>query len=263
VLQPLLANLACRRGDAALNVDSAKALTEYRQATNLDPDNCVYWTRLADAAQCEAQRTKSLDETKQARAALERATALVPADAYLHLNLGRLLGQMALTDRSLVANSTESLRRGLALDPNNACLLMESARTALALGDYDSARQWAERGAELYPTRANFHAQLGAAALAQGRLSEAADELEQSLNADWRCDVEGLSRAMATLAATLLRQHDFLRAQEFAGKASYWFPQWPTPHTIRGQALQALGRRDEAVKEFRTASELSGVPRMN
>jgi tetratricopeptide (TPR) repeat protein len=263
VLQPLMANLACRRGDAELAADSPRAIAEYRQATNLDPDCALYWTRLADAAQREARRTGSLDDTKQARAALERAAALVPADAYLHVNLGRLLAEMSLTDRSLAGTCSESLRRALDLDPNNSCLLSESARSALAVGDYDSARQWAERGAELYPTRAVFHAQLGAAALAQGNLPEAAGELEQSLKADWRCDAEGLSRALATLAATLLRQHDFVRAQEFAGKASVWFPQWPTPHMLRGQALQALGRRDEATKEFRTASELSGVPRVN
>jgi O-antigen ligase/tetratricopeptide (TPR) repeat protein len=260
VLQPLWANVACHRGDVALADDSARALKEYRRATELDANCALYWVRLADAAQREARRTGSGELTQEARAALERAAELVPGDAYHHLNVGRLLGELAVADRSLKEPALAAIRRGMALDPNNSCLLQEAARTALTLGDYESARQYAEHGIALYPAWGCFHAHLGAAAFGQGRLEEAAVDLERAVAGEWHNDAEGLSRALATLAATELRLHDYVKAQEFAGRASVWLPQWPTPHLIRSQALQALGQRDEAAQEFRAAQTLLGRP---
>ena len=124
--------------------------------------------------------------------------------------------------------------------------------------DPELARQYAERGVELYPTWGHFHAHLGAVAFGHGHLEDAAAELERAVAGEWHNDAEGLSRALATLAATELRLHDYVKAQEFAGRASVWLPQWIAPHLIRGQALQALGLSDEALREFRTTSELSG-----
>jgi tetratricopeptide (TPR) repeat protein len=259
VLQPLWANVTCRRGDVALPADSAKALQEYRRATELDPNCALYWVRLADAAQREARRTGAGEQSQEARGALERATELVPADTYNHINLGRLVGELAISDRSLKEPALASIRRGMALDPNNSCLLLEAVRVALTLGDYELAGQYAERGVDLYPTWGHFHAHLGAVAFGQGRLEDAAAELERAVAGEWHGDAEGLSRALATLAATELRLHDYVKAQEYAGRASVWLPQWAAPHLIRGQALQALGWGDEAAREFRTISELTGT----
>src|SRR5207249_606098 len=75
VIRPFQANLACRRGDTLAD---ARSLVEYRRATELDPGNDFYQVRLAGAAMA----TGSPEDRQEAQAALERAAALVPADAY-------------------------------------------------------------------------------------------------------------------------------------------------------------------------------------
>jgi tetratricopeptide (TPR) repeat protein len=255
VWRPFQADLACRRGEIQIVDAPAQALTCYRQATELDPDCDFYWVRLADAA----LRTNSFDDRREAYAALEKAAALVPADAYHHSNLARLYGDDARTDRSQAKRAGAEWRQTLELDPNNPSFLIDATRTAVLFGDHDSARTYANRGIQLYPSWAIFHSLLGATEMADNHLPDAARELDVSLTGDWRNDNDALSRALASLAAVELRRQNYTKAQEMAGKASVWLPSWSTPHVLRGQALEGLGLRDEAAREFRAASWLANM----
>src|SRR5262249_54960467 len=124
--------------------------------------------------------------------------------------------------------------------------------------EFSAAEEYARRGTELYPTWAVFHAQIGAAALGRKDYAAAVQGLDQAMNADWHNDREALSRSLAMLASAEYQLHDFAKAQEFAGKASIWLPQWPAPHMLRAQALTMLGLRNEAMREMMTARALQG-----
>jgi tetratricopeptide (TPR) repeat protein len=260
VIQPLEANYTCHCGDLVFASDPGQALYFYQRAAKLDPDCDLYCLRVAEASQQIGQRLGSVEQMQQARSALEQAVALVPADSYHHASLGRLLGELARTDRSLKEPALAEWHTAEALDPNNPFILVEAARTALVVGEYELASQYASRGLELFPAWAVFSAQLAGAALAQDRLPEAAERLDQAFAADWRNDAEALSRALMMFAVVKIRQKDFVTAQEYAGKASVWLPQWTMPHFLRVQALQALGKREEATQEFLLAQKLVGKP---
>ena len=260
VIEPMMANLSCRRGDLVLADAPGQAASCYQHATEFDPGCDAYYVRLADAAHREAVRTGATNEVQRTRTALERAVALVPADAYHHANLARFLGELCRTDPSVRETALAEWRQATALDPNNPYILAEAGRTALVVGEFTLAKEYAEHGTELYPTWAIFHAQLGAAALGQGDWPDAVQGLEQAVNADWHNDTEALSRSLAMLATAQFRLNNFAKAQELAGKASVWLPQWPTPHLMRAQALNALGQRNEAIREMMTARALQGQP---
>jgi tetratricopeptide (TPR) repeat protein len=197
---------------------------------------------------------------RRTRSALERAVKLVPADAYHHANLARFLGELSRTDSTVRDTALAEWRQALTLDPCNPYILAEAGRTALVVSDFTAAEQYAKRGTELYPTWAVFHAQIGAAALGREDYAAAVQGLELAMNADWHSDREALSRSLAMLASAEYRLHDFGKAQEFAGKASVWLPQWPAPHLLRAQALTMLGLRSEAMREMMIARALQGQP---
>ncbi len=260
VIEPLLANLSCRRGDLELAESPSKAAASYQEATHLDPGCDLYYLRLADAARQEALQTGSADGVRRARMALERATALVPVDAYHHANLGRFLGELARTDPTVHDAAQAEWRQAVALEPNNPDILAEASRTALVVGDFALVQEYAARGAQLCPSWAIFPAQIGAAALGKGDLSAAVHGLEQALPLDWRDNKEAHGRALAMLASADLRRGEAVRAQEYAKEASVWLPQWSTPHMMRAQALRALDQRDESLREVMIARQLQGLP---
>jgi O-antigen ligase len=260
VIEPLLANLSCRRGDLELAESPSKAASSYQEATRLDPGCDLYYLRLADATRQEALRTGSTDDMRRARTALEQAAALVPLDAYHHANLGRFLGELARTDPSVHEAALAEWRQAAVLEPNNPTILADASRTALVVADFAAAQDYAAHGAELYPSWAIFPAQVGAAALGRGDLSAAVHGLEQALPLDWRDNPEAHGRALAMLASADLRRGEVVRAQEYAKEASVWLPQWPTPHMMRAQALKALDQRDESLREVMIARKLQGLP---
>jgi O-antigen ligase/tetratricopeptide (TPR) repeat protein len=259
VIEPLLANMACRNGDLATG-DAAVAC--YLRATKLDPGCDFYWGRLAEAARREALQTGSEEDAALVRPALERTTKLVAVDAYHHANLGRFLGQMLAFEPSLGQVAVAEWQRAVALDPNNPYILEEAARTALVIKDYSVAQNYAGRGAELYPKWGVFYAWFGAAALGQGDLHTAQQGLKEALKTekDWHNDGEGYGQALLLLAQADMRLQEYGQAEAVAAEASKWLPKWPRPHQLRGSALFALGRQSEAARELMTANTLKGTP---
>jgi tetratricopeptide (TPR) repeat protein len=261
VVRPYRAGLACHAGDLLVQDDPRAALASYERAVALDPGSAHCWTRLSGAAQLAARRAPTAAEQqgdlRRARAALDRAVALVPADPFHHANRGRLLGELACRGLTPPAEALAEWEAALAGDPCNALFLAEAARTALALGDYARARRYATRGLALYPRFPLLRAQLGACAFAEGRLAEAAAVLGAASDADWGADGEGLARALATRAAVHLGLRQFDRARQDALAALVHQPLWPPGHFLLAQALQGLGQRQAACAAYRCVLTLS------
>jgi tetratricopeptide (TPR) repeat protein len=238
-----------------LNQDTGEAVARYEQAVALDPDNELYWTRLASAAQLAAQRSSDADEREhflaRAKQAFEHALELVPANAYNHNNLGRLLGEFGGRDIASPDRAYHEFELALGMDPRNAYFLSDAAQTAITHGDLPKAADYAGRAEDLYPDFALARAQLGYIALMQGRGAEAVRLLRRALACDWHGDEHAQLTAVAALAAGLLMTGQYLEAWGLAQQVSERLPDWVQPRLTVAQTLEHLGRRAQAIEAYK------------
>ena len=255
VVVPFQASKACADGDHLLAHDPASALACYERAVSLDPDDDRTWIKLSAAAQFRARNAGSVAEweqyDEQALHAADRAVALVPIDSFHRASRARWLGERAFLGKGSPRAALDEWTTALSRDPDNAFLLAEAGRTALALGERESGLRWLRHGLALYPKFSPFQARLGTLALADGRLDEARVRLETALALDWQHDPEDRTRARAALAATYLALRQYEAALAVATIAEIEAPSWPTPPLLLAQALEQLGRRDEAADAYR------------
>ncbi len=221
VVRPTLASLACREGDRLLGRAPAQAAGSFARAGALDASRPLYFTKLGTALHLATRSATSPEERKQllshARAAFQRALALVPEDARLHAGLGGILAELALQGEATAAQVLAAHDAALERDPNNANLYVQAAQSALVLGDLSSAQRYATRAAGLYPRFGPPRAQWGYVTLTTGYPEAAVQLLRESLEGEWHGDESGRLVASTNLAAALL----------------------------------ALGRREEALAQYR------------
>jgi O-antigen ligase len=228
VVVPLRADVLARSATVLVHTDPPRAVALGREAVRLDPSRDVPWLRLAAALQAAGAATSDPAARRalleDARRAAERAVALVPVSAYDQAHLGTLLADLEREKPALAGrDEVEAVcRKAVDLDPVNADILVAAAGGALAAGDLDRARAWAERCAQHYPGFATPLAVLGAVSLAEGRrlaeggatgegrrsFEEAVRLLKAALAGDWHGDdraraaaEENLAQALAALAA--------------------------------------------------------------
>ncbi|HSD28194.1 MAG TPA: O-antigen ligase family protein [Vicinamibacteria bacterium] len=228
VVVPLRADVLARGATVLVHTDPARSVGLAREAVRLDPSRDLPWLRLAAALQAAGVSTSDPAARRtlleDARRAAERAVALVPVSAYDQAHLGTLLADLERESPALSAREEVEAVFGKAadLDPVNADILGAAAGAALAAGDLDRARAWAERCAQHYPGFATPQAVLGAVSLAEGRrlakggafaegrrrVEEAVRLLKAALAGDWHGDdraraaaEENLAKALAALAA--------------------------------------------------------------
>jgi tetratricopeptide (TPR) repeat protein len=194
-----------------------------------------------------AARRRALE---RARTAYERSIALVPANAYNHANLGRVLGDLAREPGGAAAPAYAAFDRALAIDPNNAYFYADAANAALSLNDPDQARGYAERGAALYPRFGFTRAQLGYVALAQKRPADAIEPLREAVAAQWHGADRAQALAASNLAAAYLQLGKPAEAHAAARAALERTPTIEARFNL-AKALEALGRRPEAIAEYR------------
>src|SRR5262249_6509363 len=216
----------------------------------------LYWLKLGEAAEVAADGTADAARRegllRRARQALERAVALVPADAYGHHNVGRLLGRLARQGLASPAEAFTALDTALRRDPANAVFIADAADTALSLGDLARMRAYAERGHALYPAYAPFLGHLGYLALREKRYADAIVHLRAALA--WGADrPSGWKAAVGTcLAQSLLVLDHYAEALEAATEALR-HTEVAAARYGRGKALELLGRSAEAAGEYRRA----------
>lgn len=254
VLLPLAASRAAHAGGQRILDQPAVAVEQLRHAVALEPFIELYWVRLGSASHAAARATRDAAERRRrledARAAYERALRLVRANSYNYANLGRVLADLARDGLAAPGEAFARFDRALELDPNNAYFYPDAANGSLVVGDFERARDYASRGAALYPRFALPRAQLGHIELAQKRLPEAAALLQEAVDGEWH-DAPGRAGAAANLAAAWLQLDRPGRAEQAARLAVSLSPGAPEARFNLAKSLERLGRRDEAIEEYR------------
>jgi len=199
------------------NLDEVVPLFE--AAAAIDPGYVPIYVRLGDAQ----ARHGSNDE---ARVSLERAAELAPDVAVVH----RLLGQVTMTLGDLEAAETH-LRRAIELEPRDL-----AAHTALA---------------QLYMRKGETERAEEAAARSEGL--ERVNVLDDSVYGQWVFDRSMSSSRAMDRAKIRMRDADYAAAARdlevvlASGRGS------ADTHAMLGTAYAALGRTDEAIRQFEQA----------
>ncbi len=180
-----------------------------RRAAALAPWDARYATELGRSlltrAFTGADPSRRARDLADARAAFERAARMAPADGELHALLARTLAAQFAAERGALpaARVHEGFSRAIALEPRNANVLELAAQGYLEMGLTSDARDVAFRCARLFPDYALPMADLGVAALLEGRARAAADTLTLALRRNWHGEEAAAMAAKSNYVAAL------------------------------------------------------------
>jgi O-antigen ligase/tetratricopeptide (TPR) repeat protein len=255
VLRPLAAAWAAQQGVRLTPSHPEAAVVHLERAVTLDPVTELYWVKLGAAAHAQARgattaeaRLRALDRS---RAAYARALQLVPANAYNHANVGRVLADLAREGRATPAEAFARFDRALSLDRSNAYFYVDAATAAVMLGDLERARDYAGRGVALYPRFGILRAQLAYVALAERRPADAVAPLHEALAGDWHGADEAYALAASNLAAAHLQLRRPVEAHAAARLALERAPTLADARFNLARALEGMGQPAAAVAEYR------------
>lgn len=159
-----------------------KAIPEFQQAIDLDPNYALAYAGRADAYTAQATSTSGSDEElfENARVSINKALALDP-------NLSdsqQSLAQLKYYYYWDWDGAEQAFKRALELDPNSVNAHQFYARLLATMGRYQEALLEVEKARELDPRSADLAVPLFAILEKQGRYDEALKALETSLQMD-------------------------------------------------------------------------------
>jgi len=160
----------------------AKAIAEFQQAINLDPDYAAPYTGLADAYIWQANFTSSADSELYAKAktATDKALELDPNLAEAHSSLGRIKYNHDWD----WTGAENSFRQAIKLNPNSVNAHQFYARLLATLGRYDEGLAEINKARELDPRSADLGVPLFAILEKRGEFDEALKVLQATLEMD-------------------------------------------------------------------------------
>jgi tetratricopeptide (TPR) repeat protein len=166
--------------DRTTREDTAKAITYFRQALEVDPGYALCWAELGRAYSIEAGRAwvpvgEGFDRS---RAAAKRALELEPDLAEGHAQLGRI---MAAYDRDLKGADGE-YNRALELAPGSSAVLDGASILAYKLGRFDRAVELSRRVLAQDPLSAAFWHNLGLTCFAAHDLPQSGAAYRRALD---------------------------------------------------------------------------------
>jgi tetratricopeptide (TPR) repeat protein len=247
--------VACCIGDQLLQAYPEEALAYFEKASDLNPGRDIYWLKLGHSAELCAGRTPTVAERRRllekARAAFDQAKSLVPVDPYNRRNLGQVLTILAREGLTEPGPVFDEFDYAIALDSNNVYFYLDAGNAALMLGDRVRAGRYSSRGSELFPRFGPIRAQMGYYQLAEKHWPDAVGPLHESLVLDWYGDEEGYQSAAATLTATLVKLQRFQEAVQVGRNVLERASERGNLRFLVGQALEGLGRKEEAITEYR------------
>jgi len=156
-------------GELARKGDYAAALTEWRKAVELDPEDGKARYHLAFALDKQGE----LDE---AIAQYQKAVEFDPNNAAAYSNLA-----VALTRAGKLADGIEAYGKSLAIDPKNALAEGNLAAALIQAGRTDEAVDHVNKALQLDPELADAHNMLGIILARAGRLDDAVAHLEKAV----------------------------------------------------------------------------------
>lgn len=229
----LLGVIARQQGDAA------RAVTLIEQALALKPDQANAHCNLGAALH-------DLGRGEEALASYDAALRLNPRYAMAWANRGNALRRLGRPREAI-----DSYERALALQPRYPEAACNRAATLLDLGEPAAALAGAEQALAGQPRHAQALCVRANALYLLRRLRDALDSYEHALALD-----DTLAEAHAGRAMALHRMQRFDEALRAHDRALALRPQHAGTREQRAATLAALGRRVDAVAEYRAAQRL-------
>jgi DNA-binding winged helix-turn-helix (wHTH) protein/tetratricopeptide (TPR) repeat protein len=160
----------------------AKAIAEFQQAINLDPNYAAPYTGLADAYIWQANFTSGSDAELYAKAkiATDQALELDPNLAEAHSSLGRIKYNYDWDWKG----AEESFRQAIKLNPDSVNAHQFYARLLTTLGRYDEGLAEINKARQLDPRSADLGVPLFAILEKRGEFDQSLKILEATLEMD-------------------------------------------------------------------------------
>jgi len=222
-----------------------KAIAEFRQAIDLDPNYALAYAGLADAYRAQATTTSGSDDElfENARVSINKALVLDPNLSDSHTSLAQLKYYYYWDWEG----AERSFKRALELDPNSVNAHQFYARLLATLGRYGEAMAEVEKARELDPRSADLAVPLFAILEKQGRYDEALKTLETSLQMD-----KDASVAQRAVGKIHLLKGEYARVIELAHEHFpnskeidlFWASMLATAYYKTGRSDKALEMQD-------------------
>jgi len=221
-----------------------KAISEFQQAINLDPNYALAFTGLADAYVWQASFTNEADDELygKAKTATDKALELDPNLADAHSSLGRIKHWYDWD----WAGAEKSFRRAIELNPNSVNARQFYSRLLTTLGRYDEALNEMYKAQELDPRSADLGVPLSGILEKRGEFDEAIRVLQSTLEMD-----KDSKFARRGIANAYLLKGDYAKVielgnQEFSNPRAVdfaWASMLATAYHKTGQAGKATEMR--------------------
>ncbi len=248
VVSASLANALWRAGETARAEAAERDARELAPVYGVpDPVRYAVEARNRTPLACErrAREREERGEWAEARVELELLIELDPDDAAARVRLARALGELGESERAGI-----ELERVLAERPEHLAALTQLGRLLEARGEPARAAELYRRALALAPDSSTLWKRLGACLGPLGDLAGALAAFERAGAA--APDAELLHNWGTTLARAGRTDEATQRLQE----ALVIWPGSAATHYNLGDALESLGRFDEAILHFERAREL-------
>jgi tetratricopeptide (TPR) repeat protein len=181
-----------------------------------------------------------------ARKAFAGQYGFAPDSAAAYLLVARMLLR-----RDYLPIAEESARKALALNPNLPQAHFLLGEIALANGKSADAITELEKERDLNPLDGAVYERLGDAYIRTGDFDRAQQALDRALLLE-----PNTNAPFILLGKVLLKQQNSLMAKMYLERALQIDPKNYMAHYLLGQAYRALGRTDDAAREYKAADEI-------
>jgi tetratricopeptide (TPR) repeat protein len=248
VLNLLLAQPAPSAEAMALLQDAARFLAQGRPASGLPivEDLLSRQGNLPEALVLKALLLDALDRPAQALAAYESALLVLPNDP----RLLRLFGAHRLRERQW-DEALVLLERSAKLGPDDALTLFLLAQAHFEKGNHAEAVHAIERCLRLTPDNAEARQARDRYVAAAAAPPAKATGVRSTASGTGQSPYSRIQEAKA-----YLDKGEPKRTLEIVGPLLEEYPRSPSGHLLRGLALDALGRFDEARRSYERALEI-------
>ncbi len=202
----------------------------------------------AEAAHALALCWAQMGMADRALPAFERAAALAPADAALHVNYGA-----ALLQGGRAADAVRVLTRATEIDPTLAGAHSNLAHALAATGDLQTSARHFRRAAELFPDAPTFWRDLGRAEARLSRWEEAIAAYRHAAEEDEDCHLDARQELAVALDQAGRGEESLAAWKAILARA----PLLPAARNHVVSLLARSNRLDEAETVAREGTELS------
>jgi tetratricopeptide (TPR) repeat protein len=165
-----------------------------------------------------------------------------------------LLAARMLLRRDYLPIAEESARKALALNPGLPQAHLLLGEIALAQGQSANAIADFEQERDLNPLDGAVYERLGDAYIRAGNFDRAQQALDRAVLLEPTVNIPFI-----LLGKVLLKQHNSSMAKMYLEHALQVDPRNYMAHYLLGQAYRALGRTDDATREYRAAEQIQAA----